>query len=127
MAKDKREQVLDEMDKCVKLLVVWVILKGNEIVGRITSRPSSTRSMSYVTVQLYSWATEKNAEPLYGYERMTGWGYNRTETGIGYILAENREKLKNDYGIELAPQDWDIQNTWQKDIEVAGYKVIQAI
>lgn len=127
MAKDKREQVLDEMDKCVKLLVVWVILKGNEIVGRITSRPSSTRSTSYVTVQLYSWATEKNAEPLYGYERMTGWGYNRTETGIGYILAENREKLKNDYGIELAPQDWDIQNTWQKDIEAAGYKVIQAI
>ena len=127
MAKDKREQVLDEMDKCVKLLVVWVILKGNEIVGRITSRPSSTRSTSYVTVQLYSWATEKNAEPLYGYERMTGWGYNRTETGIGYILAENREKFKNDYGIELAPQDWDIQNTWQKDIEAAGYKVIQAI
>lgn len=126
MAKDIWTQLVDEIETCEKLLAILIILKGGKVAGRVTARYSKTGATTFVTFQMFGWASE-NGEKVYGHKRMTGWGYNRTETGIGYILAENREKLKNDYGIELAPQDWDIQNTWQKDIEAAGYKVIQAI
>ena len=124
MTKDKREHVFNEEDKCVKLLAVWLIRRNGELMGRITSRPSSAGGTSYVTVHFYHWM---NAGPLYGYEKMTGWGYNRTDAGIGSIFWENRERLKGEYGIELPDSVGDIENRWQKSLETAGYNVIQAI
>ena len=119
---------LDEFDTCVKLIAVWVILKGGEVAGRVITRYSKTGATTYVIFQMFGWAsTSGSAEKVYGYERMTGWGYNRSTTGIGEILDANRERLKEDYGIDLKGAYWEIANTWEKDFENAGYKVIRAI
>lgn len=126
MAKSTWAQVTDELEICTKLLAVWIILKEGKVAGRVTARYSKTGATTYVTFQMFGWVSG-NGENVYGHERMTGYGYNRTRCGIGDILSENREKLKECYGIELDAQGWNIQNTWEKDIEKAGYKVIQAI
>ena len=121
-------KVLDELDICTKLLAVWVILKGGKMAGRIVTRYSKTGSTTFVTLELFGWAAKKaNGTGIFGHERMSGWGYDRTGMGIAEILKENREKLKEDYGIELNGQDWEIQNRWEKDITAAGYDVIRAI
>ena len=121
-------KVLDELDICTKLLAVWVILKGGKMVGRIVTRYSKTGSTTFVTLELFGWAAKNaNGTGIFGHERMSGWGYDRTGMGIAEILKENREKLKEDYGIELNGQDWEIQNRWEKDITAAGYDVIRAI
>ena len=121
-------KVLDELDICTKLLAVWVILKGGKMAGRIVTRYSKTGSTTFVTLQLFGWAAKNaNGTGIFGHERMSGWGYDRTGMGIAEILKENREKLKEDYGIELNGQDWEIQNRWEKDITAAGYDVIRAI
>ena len=121
-------KVLDELDICTKLLAVWVILKGGKMAGRIVTRYSKTGSTTFVTLQLFGWAAKNaNGTGIFGHERMSGWGYDRTGMGIAEILKENREKLKEDYGIELNGQDWGIQSRWEKDITAAGYDVIRAI
>ncbi len=121
-------KILDELDICTKLLAVWVILKGGKMAGRIVARYSKSGVTTFVTFQMSGWATnDGNGAGLSGHERMSGWGYNRTGMGIAEILKENREKLKEDYGIELNGQDWEIQNRWEKDLTAAGYDVIRAI
>lgn len=120
------KRVLDEIDTCVNLLAVWIILKDGEMCGRITARYSRSGSTTFVTFQMFGIVTV-NGESIFGHERMSGWGYNRTTVGIGEILNENREKLKEQCSIELNKTDWELQNTWQKDIEAAGYTVIRAI
>ena len=122
------KKVIDEFVACEKLLAVWVILKDGKMCGRIAARYSKTGSTTFVALQLFDWATKDgNGAGVFGHERMSGWGYNRTYMGIAEILNTNREKLKEEYGIELKGEDWQIQNTWQKDFEAAGYKVISAI
>lgn len=122
------QQVLDELDKCVNLIAVWVIMKGVEMVGRVTARYSQSGATTFVTFQMFVGATnDGNGSAVLGYERVTGWGYNRTTAGIGKILSANRERLKREYGIELDGPDWNIANTWEKDLASSGYKVIRAI
>ena len=122
------KRVLDELDICVRLLAVWVILKDGKMCGRVVTRYSKTGGTTFVTLQLFGWAAkDSNGTGVFGHERMSGWGYNRTEMGIAEILKENREKLKEQYGIELHGQDWEIQNRWEKDITATGYEVIRAI
>ena len=122
------KRLLDELDICVKLLAVWVILKDGKMCGRITARYSKGGAATYVALQLFGWvAKNDNLGAVFGHERMCGWGYNRTNTGIAEILNANREKLKEEYGIELNGQDWEIQNRWEKDITAAGYDVIRVI
>ena len=122
------QKVLDELDICVRLLAVWVIMKGGKMCGRVVTRYSKTGGTTFVTLQLFGWAAKDgNGAGVFGHERMSGWGYDRTCMGIGEILNEHREKLKEDYGIELNGEYWEIANTWQKDFENAGYKVIRAI
>lgn len=123
------QKIHSELEMCEKLLAVWVILKCEEVCGRIIARYSRSGGTTFVTFILYSKASfGGNGEPIFGYERMTGYGYNRTGAGIGEILDKNREKLKADYGIELSIQQaWEIQNTWRKDIEAAGYNVNPSI
>ncbi len=120
------KRLLDEIDTCVNLLAVWIILKDGEMCGRVTARYSRSGSTTFVTFQMFGIVTV-NGESIFGHERMSGWGYNRTTAGIGEILKENREKLKEQCGIELNGDDWQLQNTWQKDIEAGGYMVIRAI
>lgn len=126
MAKSTWTQVTDELETCAKLLAVWIILKEGKMAGRLTARYSKTGATTFVTFQMFGWVSG-NGENVYGHARMTGYGYDRTRCGIGEILSENREKLKECYEIELDGQDWNIQNTWEKDIEKAGYNVVRAI
>lgn len=122
------KRVLDELDICVRLLAVWVILKDGKMCGRVVTRYSKTGGTTFVTLQLFGWVEKDgNGTGVFGHERMSGWGYDRTGMGIAEILNEHREKLKEDYGIELNGEYWEIANTWQKDFENAGYKVIRAI
>ena len=128
MSKNKWTQVLDELDKCGKLMSVWAILKCGEFVGRVTARYSKSGGTTYVTFQMFICASSSGSvQGVYGYERMSGWGYNRTEGGIAEILNQNRESLKEECGIELTGYDWEIQGRWKKGVEAAGYKVVRVI
>ena len=127
MSKNKWTQVLDELDKCGKLMSVWAILKCGEFVGRVTARYSKSGGTTYVTFQMFGWVVQDGLPVLCGYERVSGWGFNRTATGITEILTQNRERLKEEYGIELKGQDCEIQGRWKKDVEAAGYKVVRVI
>ena len=128
MAKDNWTQVLNELDVCVKLLALWVILKGGKMVGRVVARYSKSGGTTFVTFQLFGIAASNdNGTGVYGHERMSGWGYDRTGMGIAEILVRNRERLKDEYGIEVKGQDWEIQSRWEKDITAGGYDVIRVI
>lgn len=128
MAKSVWVRVMDELETCVSIMAVWVILKGEKVAGRVIARYSKGGSTTFVIFQLFGWATlDGNGDKVCGYKRMTGYGYDRTRAGIGEILSENRERLKSDYGIELDTQGWNIQNTWQESIKAAGFNIIQAI
>ena len=126
MKKDMRMQVLDELNTLENMLAVWIIMKGSEFVGRILARYSKSGCTTFVTLQFFG-EMEVNRTAVYGHERLTGWGYNRTGTGIAQILTDNREKLKTSFGIELNGQTWQVMNDWRKDIEKAGYTLIQAV
>lgn len=126
MSRDIRTQVLEELDVCAKLLAVWLILKGGHMAGRITARYAKSGGATYVTLQLLGWSC-KDGMPIYGHERMSGWGYNRTETGISEILTQNRERLKEECGIELTGHDWELQGNWEREMTAAGYEVIRVI
>ena len=127
MSKNELTQVLDELDVCAKLMALWVILKGGQMCGRVTARYSRSGGTTYITFQMFGWVVQEGLPVLCGYERVSGWGFNRTATGITEILARNRERLKEEYGIELSGQDWEIQGRWEKDIAAAGYKVVRVI
>ena len=124
--KGKWARVLDELDICAKLVAVWVILKGVEMAGRVLVRQSRNGNTTIVTFQMLGWAAV-NGNSVYGCERMTGWGYNRTGMGISKILTESHDKLNEEYAIEITGQDWEVQSRWEKDITAAGYKVIRVI
>ena len=73
---------------------------------------------------------EELGMPAFTATQIAKWLYQRHVSSIDdmtNISKANREKLKEDYGIELNGQDWEIQNRWQKDITAAGYDVIRAI
>ena len=126
MKKDMRMQVLDELNTLENMLAVWIIMKGSEFCGRILARYSKSGCTTFVTLQLFE-KSKWNSTAIYGHERLTGWGYNRTGTGIAQILTDNREKLEANFGIELSGKTWEVMNDWRKDMEKAGYTLIQAV
>lgn len=127
MSEKKSEQakVMEEIEKCYQLIGVWIVMKGEIMCGRITARYSKSRASVIVALHLFGAASK--GEALFGYQRMTGWGYDRTATGIAEILKENAERLKTDFGIELSLPEWNVLNSWEKDINNSGYKVIRVI
>ena len=128
MTRDKWTQVLDELDECGKLMALWVIVKDDKMAGRITARYSKSGGTVYVTFQLFGWVIEGGKGiGVYGHERMTGCGYNRTETGIAEILGQNRERLKEEYGIELTDTGGVLSDEWRKDFKAGGYEVIRVL
>ena len=58
---------------------------------------------------------------------MTGWGYDRTNAGIGYVLWSLREKLKNAYDITFNCQDWYMMNRWERELQRNGYEVVRVL
>ena len=127
MSQDKLTQVLDEVGKCAQLMALWVILKGGQMCGRVTARYSRSGGTTYVTFQMFGWVVQDGLPVLCGYERVSGWGFNRTATGIAEILGENRERLKEEYGIELTDTGGVLSDEWRKDFKAGGYEVIRVL
>ena len=115
---------LDELHKAEDLLSVWLILKDGDIAGRITSR-SGKQGVVHVALIFYGKAT--GGDPIYGYERMTGHGYPKTNAGIADILVENKQKLAEAFNLTIDAPEWIVMNTWQRDLENCGFKVLQAL
>ena len=101
----------------------WLINKNGERRGKITAR--HTKKATTVAVMFY--ATNEYGYPIEGYEVMTGWGYDRTNAGIGHILWEMRDKLNNAYGITFNCLDWDMMNRWVRELERNGYDVVRVL
>lgn len=118
------DKTLDELDKVAASLHVYLLMKDDRVAGRITAR--ATKNAKHVAFVIY--ASNDYRHPVYGYRRMTGWGYDKVNTGITEILADNKEQLLEGYNVKFTSiADWDIMNTWQKDFEAAGFSVIQAL
>ena len=133
MARDKFNMVIDELERCGKLMAVWVILKGGQLCGKIVARPSSSRRSTRITLEFYPLAS-KSRRGLSESKRIAAshvvhdvWGYDRVKTGLAEVLEENRDRLKADFGIELSSSGWNIMNTWEQDMKSGGYDVIRAI
>ncbi len=126
MNNDVLKKVTKEMDMISGFVAVWIILKGCEMAGRITVRYAKTGGTVFVTFHMFPNA-EKYTEPVYGMKRMTGWGYNKTGTGIAEIMIENRERLKQDYGIEMSDKVSDLLNHWERYLESGGFRVLRAV
>ena len=101
----------------------WLISKDGEQRGKIIAR--HTKKATTVAVMFY--ATNEYGFPIEGCEVMTGWGYDRTNAGIGHILWEMRNKLENAYGITFNCLDWDLMNRWVRELERNGYDVVRVL
>ena len=119
------KKIFDEFGKAEGLLSVWVLIKDGDIAGRILARRTA-KGVVHVSLIFYGKCTG-NGEPIYGYQRMTGYGYDKTNSGIADILAENRQKLFEAFNLTLAASEWNIMNTWERDLENCGFQVIQAL
>ncbi len=127
------EKTYAEIEKTAKGVWVWLIFNENKnIVGRITAR--KTKNAVHIALVMYISYT-KNVDnvnglitsPIHGYRRMTGWGYDRINTGIAEILTENRDALHEQYGVNLNAVDWQVMGTWERDFTNSGYWVVQAL
>ena len=127
MTKSIWNKTLDELDKIAPNLWIFAVMKDGKLAGRITAR--RTQSAVNVAVNIYGFAGNKaNTREVFGFVRMTGGGYDRVNSGIAEIFAGNKERLRDDYGVNFsATADWDIMNTWQKDFNSAGFSVVQII
>ena len=101
----------------------WLINKDGQQRGKITAR--HTKKATIVAVMFY--ATNEYGLPIEGCEVMTGWGYDRTNAGIGHILWEMKDTLKDAYGITFNCQDWDMMNRWGRELERNGYEVVRVL
>lgn len=110
-----------EWDKVCELVSMWLIMLGENVVGQIAVRHSSSGRSDTVILKMTS--GEKHSG-IIDYKRMTGYGYNRVQEGIRDILYENREKLKDYYGIVSQREHSMIFSKWEQDIEQSGYSVI---
>ena len=112
-----------EFEIAERLVSVWLINKNGQRRGKIIAR--HTKKATIVAFLFY--ATNDYGLPIEGYEVMTGWGYDRTNAGIGYVLWGLRKKLKKAYGITFQSLDWDMMNNWERELKRNGYEVIRAL
>ena len=112
-----------EFEIAERLVSVWLINKDGQKRGKITAR--YTKKATIIAFIMY--ATNDYGLPIEGYEVMTGWGYDRTNAGIGYVIRELRDKLKEAYGITFECLDWEMLGRWQHEPERNGYEVVRAI
>ncbi len=117
----------NELEKAEALLTVWLIMKDGNIKGRITARWTKTRTMPIMRVAFILYASEEYGMPIYGYDKIQGFGFDMTNTGVANILNECREPLSEHYGVELDPTGWNVINNWKNSFEDAGFTIIQAI
>ena len=112
-----------EFEIVERKVAVWLINKDGQKRGKITAR--YTKKATIIAFILY--ATNDYILPIEGYEVMTGWGYDRTNAGIGYVLWELRDKLREAYGITFECLDWQMLGRWQYELERNGYEVVRVL
>lgn len=92
----------DEFDKASALVSVWLILKDNKTAGKITARAcKATTGYPAVHVAFVIYAPFAEGKPIFGHEKVTGLGFDLTNTAISDILNECREKLKEHCNVAL--------------------------
>ena len=101
---------------------VWLIVKDNNIAGKITAR-ECRNDVLHVAFVLYQQPLT-NA-PVYGYRRMTGAGYPKIGEAMADILKEQRGLLKP-FNV-IVGADWNLTNTWQNVFEAGGFTILRAI
>lgn len=126
MAKISDDKAVNEFDTLSQILSVWVILKAGEICGKITARHSKSHLTARVALMLYGKASNDGSH-ISGFERLTGWGFDKSAMGIANILTANRDKLKSAFGIQLSDPDWNIINTWERDFKASGFDMARVL
>lgn len=101
---------------------VWLIMKDNELAGKITAR-EARNDVLHVAFVLYE-RPLTNA-PVYGYRRMTGAEYPKIGEAMADILKEQRGLLKP-FNV-IVGSDWNLLNTWQNVFEAGGFRILRAI
>lgn len=122
MAKISYDKAVNEFDALSQFLSVWVILKAGQICGEITARHSKSHLTTRVALLLFGKASHDGSH-ISGFERLTGWGFDKSAMGIANILLANRDKLKSAFGIQLSEPEWNVINTWERDFKAAGFDV----
>ena len=120
------DKVLREFDVVSDLFALWVILKAGNICGKIITRYSKSTLTARTALILFD-TTSADGLPLYGFERLTGYGFDKTRAAIANILTANRERLNSAFGVQLSDPDWNIINTWERDFKASGFDVIRVL
>ena len=122
--KKETERTLKEIDRIRTEAGVFAILKDGELCGRLTVRNKPKAGITHIAFFMYPYINHD--EEIAAYERVTGWGFNRQDFGIHYVLKKVQDELKNSLGIEFTSQGM-LCDHWQDDFKRAGFLVIQAL
>ena len=117
----------NEFEKAANEFYLFLIMKGEEIAGRILAR--HYKKTTHVAIKIYP--NGAGCKGICGYEVLNDIGEIWVIEGIAKILLDNAKMFKNEYGITVGAIDWSIGCTdwsnWPKYFEAAGYTVIQAM
>ena len=122
--KKEATKVFEQIEKAQAVTSVFAILKDGDLCGRLVTRNSAKTGTTHVAFIIYPLVN--NNEEIASYERVTGWGFNRQDFGIHYVLKKVQDELKNFWGIEFTSQGM-LCDHWQDDFKRAGFLVIQAL
>ena len=124
MKKDSTK-VFEQIEKAQKVTSVFAILKDGNLCGRLVTRNNAKTGTTHVAFVIYPFVTNGRDE-IASYERVTGWGLNRQDFGIDYVLRKVKDELKNSLGIDLTGNPM-LTDHWIQDFERAEFQVIQAL
>lgn len=123
--KKETAKVFEQIEKAQKVTSVFAIIKDGNLCGRLVARNNAKTGTTHVALVIYPFVTNGRDE-IASYERVTGWGFNRQDFGIDYVLRKIKDELKNSPGIELTGKVMFVDN-WIQDFNRAGFQVIQAL
>ena len=123
--KKEAVKVFEQIEKAQKVTSVFAILKDGNLCGRLVTRNNPKTGTTHVAFIIYPFVTNGRDE-IASYERVTGWGFNRQDFGIHYVLRKIKDELKNSLGIQLTGKVMFVDN-WIQDFQRAGFQVIQAL
>ena len=124
MKKDSTK-VFEQIEKAQKVTSVFAILKDGNLCGRLVTRNNAKTGRTHVALVIYPFVTNGRDE-IASYECVTGWGFNRQDFGIHYVLRKVKDELKNSLGIDLTGNPM-LTDHWIQDFNRAGFQVIQAL
>ncbi|MBQ6971766.1 MAG: hypothetical protein IJP86_05340 [Synergistaceae bacterium] len=122
--KTERERLTEERDKCGQMMAVWAILKGGDVVGRITARYLRGGA---VNVMFVMYGTTRRDREIRGFARRTCGYSDRVKEAIREILMKLTDDLHVYYGTEEVSLAFDWINHWEDYFEYSGYKVARVL